>query len=128
MPGFSAAALSRAASVDARPLRVAGAAVLGVAALRPVVGDPGMPCPFRAISGLPCPFCGMTRGVTSAVHGDVVGAVLFNPGSVLLVIAAIALLVMWRWRRVTFPVWLPYAMFAALWSFELAKFATGRPL
>jgi hypothetical protein len=114
--------------VDLRPVRVAGAALLGIAALRPLLGSPGIGCPLRAITGVPCPFCGMTRGVTAAVHGDVATAAFLNPGSVFLVLAAIVLLVAWRRRTVTFPVWLPYALFAALWGFQLFKYATGRPL
>ena len=83
---------------------------------------------MRSLTGLPCPFCGMTRGVTAMVHGDVADAALFNPGSVLIVLAAIFLLVMWRVPRVTIPTWLPVAMLAALWAFELFKYESGLPL
>ena len=76
------------------------------------------------MTGVPCPFCGMTRGVTEAVHGDVAGAAASNPGSMLLVVAAVLLLVTWRRRTASFPMWLPYALVAALWAFELLKYAT----
>jgi hypothetical protein len=114
--------------VDLRPLRWAGAGMLGVAAVAPLLGASGLGCPLRAITGVPCPFCGMTRGITDAVRGHVASAVSLNPGSVLLVLAAIALVVAWRRRTVTFPAWLPYALVAALWAFQLFKYATGRPL
>jgi hypothetical protein len=114
--------------LDLRPFRWAGAGMLGLAAARPLLGDPGVGCPLRAMTGVPCPFCGMTRGVTDAVHGQVATAAFLNPGSVFLVLAAIVLLVAWRRRTVLFPAWLPYALVAALWGFQLFKYATGRPL
>ena len=42
----------------------------------------GMPtplCPLHALTGVPCPTCGMTRAVTSLIHGDLVGALIWNP-------------------------------------------------
>ncbi len=102
--------------------------MLGVAAVAPLLGGPGIGCPLRAMTGVPCPFCGMTRGVTDAVHGDVTAAAALNPGSVLLVVAAVVLLVAWRRRTATFPAWLPYALVATLWAYQLFKYATGRPL
>ena len=90
-----------------RPARCGGPAprCSRVAVAQPLVahGAGGVPCPLRSLTGIPCPFCGMTRGVTAAVRGDVADAALFNPGSVLLVVAAVLLLGMWRIRRVTIP-------------------------
>jgi hypothetical protein len=114
--------------VDLRPLRVAGAAMLGVAAVRPLLGDPGVGCPLRAMTGVPCPLCGMTRGVTDVVHGRPVEAALMNPGSLVLVATAVLLLVAWRWRRASLPAWVVPAAIALLWAFQLFKFASGRPL
>jgi MFS superfamily sulfate permease-like transporter len=70
----------------------------------------------------------MTRGVTDVVHGDLGGAAAMNPGSLFLVAAAIALLVIWRRRSVRFPTWLPVVLVAGLWAFQLVKYATGQPL
>jgi hypothetical protein len=116
--------------LDTRPLRWAGAGILALAAARPYIGDgeAGVPCPLRSLTGVPCPFCGMTRGVTAAVRGNVVDAVVLNPGSVLLVLAAVTLLVLWRVPRFSVPVWLPVAAVAALWMFELFKLGAGLPL
>jgi hypothetical protein len=114
--------------LDLRALRFAGAGVLGVAAVRPMLGDPGFGCPLRALTGVPCPLCGMTRGVTDAVRGNPVEALLMNPGSVVLVALAVVLLVAWRWRRTTVPMWTAPAVIAALWAFQLFKLFTGRPL
>ena len=116
-------------SVQARELRVVGAAMLGVAAVRPLVPFEFVPpCPLRTITGIPCPFCGMTRGVTSLVHGDVAHALLMNPASYLAVALAILLLVQWRTKRFVVPVWLIVGVLAAMWSWQLFKYATGRPL
>lgn len=84
------------------------------------------PCPLRALTGVPCPFCGMTRGTIALVHGDVLGALALNPGVLLAVVVGVFLL--WRRPRVSMPVWLPLAVVATLWSFQLLKLATGRPL
>ena len=117
-------------SVDLRPLRVAGAGMLAVAALSPPIPMGSVPyrCPLRAATGIPCPFCGMTRGVIEVVHGHLVDAFLFNPGALLLVALAIGLLVAWRVNRVSIPLWAPFVFFGALWAFQLWKYATARPL
>jgi hypothetical protein len=117
-------------SVDLRPLRVAGGAMLTVATAATVVPVTSVPyrCPLRALTGIPCPFCGMTRGVIEAVHGHVVDSFLYNPGALLLVALAVALLVAWRVERVSVPAWTPFVFFGALWAFQLWKYGTGRPL
>ena len=117
-------------ALETRPLRWAGAAMLTAAVAHPLIahGSAGVPCPLRSLTGVPCPFCGMTRGVTAVVHGNVADGALFNPGSLLVVAAAVLLLVMWRVRRVIIPTWLPVAMLAALWVFELFKYESGLPL
>src|SRR5262245_3740418 len=103
--------------------------MLGLAATRPLVADgAGIPCPFRSLTGVPCPFCGMTRGVVALLHGDIAHAALLNPGSILLVVLAVLLLARWRIEHVTFSVWLPIALVAGLWLFELSKYAMGLPL
>ena len=116
--------------LDTRPLRWAGAGILALAAVRPYVGGggAGVPCPLRSLTGVPCPFCGMTRGVTAAVRGNVFDAVVLNPGSLLLVLAAVLLLVLWRVPRFSVPVWLPVVAIALLWTFELFKLGAGLPL
>src|SRR3954452_3731295 len=101
---------------------------MGCALTAPSLASTGVGCPLRAMTGVPCPFCGMTRGVVDVVHGDLAAAAALNPGSVGLVVAAIALLLAWRRRRASFPAWLPVALVALLWSFQLFKYATNRPL
>jgi hypothetical protein len=124
-PGAGHAAL---VELDTRPLRVAGAAMLATAAVLPAVAHGPALCPLRAMTGVPCPFCGMTRGVVDAVHGDVGGSLLMNPGALLLVAAAVLLVLGVIRGRVTFPRWALVAGIAALWSFQLVKYATGLPL
>ncbi|HKA92485.1 MAG TPA: DUF2752 domain-containing protein [Acidimicrobiia bacterium] len=115
--------------IDLKPLRVAGAGMFAVAAVRPwLPATLGPPCPLRTVTGVPCPFCGMTRGVTALVHGQVSAAFSYNPGAFLVVAMALVLLVAWRWQRVRIPMWSVFVFFAALWAFQLFKYATGRPL
>lgn len=118
-----------ATRVDLKTLRIAGAAMLGVAAVRPLIPFEFVPpCPLRTVTGIPCPLCGMTRGVTALVHGDFARALLMNPASYLMVALAILLLVQWRTRRVVIPVWLIVTALACMWAWQLFKYATGRPL
>ena len=97
---MKAAALVPTATVelDLDRFRYAGVGILVVALLRPLLGNPGISCPFRWLTGFPCPFCGMTRGVTDIVHGDVEQAFSTNPGSVPLV-AGIVFVATSRQRR-----------------------------
>ncbi len=88
-------------------------------------------CPLRTLTGVPCPFCGMTRGVVALAHGNVFASLALNPGVVLFALVAIAALVAFLvlgGPRITLPTWLPFAVVVALWSFQLFKYATNRPL
>ena len=115
--------------IDVKPLRVAGAGMLAIAAVRPwLPATLGPPCPLRTVIGVPCPFCGMTRGVTALVHGHVSAAFTYNPGAFLVVAMALVLLVAWRWQRVRIPLWAVFLFFAVLWAYQLFKYSTGRPL
>ncbi|MFI5047742.1 MAG: DUF2752 domain-containing protein [Acidimicrobiia bacterium] len=116
-------------ALDTKSLRVAGVSSLALAAVVPLLpGHDAIACPLRAATGIPCPFCGMTRGVNRALHADVGGAFALNPGSLVLVFGVLALIV--TARRTTFrvPAWAPAVLLAALWAFQLVKYATGRPL
>jgi hypothetical protein len=120
---------SNPVELDLKPLRFGGAAMLGIAAVRPMLPvTVGPPCPLRTLTGIPCPFCGMTRGVTALVHGQLSAAFSFNPGAFLMVAMAIVLLIAWRWQRVRIPVWAVFLFFALLWAYQLFKYSTGRPL
>lgn len=120
---------SGSTSVGARELRVLGAAMLAAAAVRPLLPvEIVPPCPLRTVTGIPCPMCGMTRGVTSLVHGDFARALLMNPASYLAVTLAIVLIVQWRMKRVVVPVWVIVTLLAVMWTWQLFKYATGRPL
>ena len=72
--------------------------------------------------------CGMTRGVTSLVNGDFAHALLMNPASYLAIAIAVLLFVQWRTRRVVIPVWLIIVVLATMWTWQLFKYTTGRPL
>jgi hypothetical protein len=121
--------LGGVARVDAKELRVVGAAMLAVAAIRPAVPFEFVPpCPLRTVTGIPCPMCGMTRGVTALVHGDFAHALLMNPASYLAAALAILLLVQWRSRRIVIPVWIIVTVLAVMWAWQLFKYVSGRPL
>jgi hypothetical protein len=131
-PGIAARSRQRrdgSVGVNAREARIIGGAMLGVAALRPLVPFEFVPpCPLRTITGIPCPMCGMTRGVTALVHGNLAHAFSLNPGSFLVVALALLLLVQWRSRHFVIPVWLIVAGLGLMWTWQLFKYATGRPL
>jgi hypothetical protein len=115
--------------VDLKALRAFGAGMLAIAAVRPLLPvEVVPPCPLRTLTGVPCPLCGMTRGVTAAVHGQIGHALFLNPGSIAAVILAIVVLLAWRTQRVTVRVWMIVAVLGLLWSWQLFKYATGRPL
>lgn len=112
-----------------RDARMIGAAMLGVAAARPLVPFEFVPpCPLRTITGIPCPLCGMTRGVTALVHGDLAHALLLNPGALLVVALAIFVVLQWRWKRLIVPVWAIVTLLGVLWTWQLFKYGTGRAL
>ncbi len=129
LPDSLAESLTNKTTVNLEALRIFGAGMLGVAAVRPLVPFEFVPpCPLRTLTGVPCPFCGMTRGVTAAVHADLGRAVFLNPGSIVAVVLAVVLLLAWRSKRVEIPVWSIAIVFGLLWSWQLFKYATGRPL
>ncbi|MDQ3381597.1 MAG: DUF2752 domain-containing protein [Actinomycetota bacterium] len=110
-------------SLDDSDVRMASAVLLGCAAARAAIpGDLGLPCPLRALTGVPCPLCGMTTSVTSSVELDFAGALAANPGGVLLVILAIAIL-LGPARRLVVPVSVVYFGLAASWVWELQRFS-----
>ena len=115
--------LAARSTVDLGDLRVAGALMLGAAALVPLLPGPdGVPCPLRSLTGIPCPLCGMTTSVTAAVHLDVASAIAANPAGVVAVVVALGLLVFRRRRRVTVPAWaLPVAL-GLMEVWQLARF------
>ena len=116
-------------TVDLRVLRAVGAALAGLAAvLTPIPAGLVPPCPLRTLTGIPCPTCGMTRGFAALVHGDVEHALMMNPGTYLVVAVALFLLVQWRAKSITIPVWTIVAMLAAMWTWQLFKLTTGQPL
>lgn len=65
------------------PVQLAGGAwLIGMAASIMLGGadDAARPtCMFKYFSGCPCPTCGSTRSVLRLFHGDIAGALAFNP-------------------------------------------------
>ena len=110
-------------------MRGVGVGILAVAAVRPLVPfELVPPCPLRTLTGIPCPLCGMTRGVTAAVHADLGRAAFLNPGSIVLVVLAVLLLVAWRSKRLDVPTWVIVGLLSLMWCWQLFKYATGRAL
>jgi hypothetical protein len=117
-------------AVDLRPARLLAGAMLAVAAVRPLLPvETVPPCPLRALTGVPCPLCGMTRGVTAAVHGHLGHAIALNPASIVAVVLALVLLFVPRLpKAIVVPVWTIVAVLGAMWTYQLFKYSTGRPL
>jgi hypothetical protein len=122
-------ALADTTDVDLRPLRIAGLALVPAALVISATPLDVVPsCPLRTLTGIPCPLCGSTRGVIAAVHGHLGEALTLNPASLLVLALAAMLVLGWRVERVRIPVWGIVAVFAVLWSYQLFKYSTGRPL
>ena len=82
------------------PLTVAGLLAMARVVVPYVWSQPrlawamGRPCVLKAATGVPCPFCGGTRAVVHAMHGEWMASLLMNPLGVLLV-AGGPLLALW---------------------------------
>ncbi len=115
---------------DLSGLRVAGAAMLGIAVARPFLPfDLGIGCPLRAATGIPCPMCGMTRSVTSIIHGNLGHALAMQPAGFLAVALAVILVLNWRIpSRIRIPIWVPVVLIGLMWTYNLWKYASGRPV
>ena len=98
--------------------------MLAAAAVRPLIpGQPGLPCPFRAITGIPCPLCGLTTSVTEAVHLRLGEALAVTPAGVVAVVLAVALLLARRRESVSVPSWLIPTTLALMWTYQLFRFS-----
>jgi hypothetical protein len=121
--------LTDTTEIELAPLRTAGLFLVPAAIILSVSPfDPVPPCPLRALAGIPCPLCGSTRGVIAAVHGHIGDALVLNPASIGVLILALLMVAGWRVERIRIPVWVIIVVFAVLWSYQLFKYGTGRPL
>ena len=114
----------RTTELEVRDLRVAGAAMLGAAAVLPLLpGAPGLVCPLRALTGVPCPLCGMTTSVEATAHGHLLEALRANPAGPFAVLAALGLLVRRPPRALRVPTIAVAGVVLGLWIFELHRFS-----
>jgi Protein of unknown function (DUF2752) len=103
-----------------RNVRLIGAGAFAVAAVWPLFPvHPPAACPLRSTTGIPCPFCGMTRAVVAAVHGDMLKSLAFNPAGILIVAIAIAVLIRPSLLRIRPPIWLLAVPLGALWLWNI---------
>lgn len=104
-----------------RELRTVGGALLGAAALWPILPvHPPAACPLRSATGIPCPFCGMTRACVAALHGHLGASLAFNPAGVLVVVIAAVALLRPAWlRRWVPPAWVIVVALGALWIWNI---------
>jgi len=104
-----------------RDVRVVAAGLLGAAAVWPLLpAHPPLACPLRATTGIPCPLCGMTRACVAAVHGHLGASLAFNPGGLLLIVAAVVAILRPRWlTSVRAPAWIVLGAIAALWLWNI---------
>lgn len=92
-------------------------------------------CPFRAATGVPCPFCGMATGTVASLRGDVGGAMLANPFSLLVIPVAVGGLLLQLRRAVArvdprtwskpFQMTMAGLLVGALtmsWSFQMVRY------
>lgn len=120
---FGRRVLAARLEFELRPMRYLGGAMLALGVVVPhLPGDPGLPCPLRALTGVPCPFCGLTTSVKALLRGDGHAALAANPFGLLAVAFAIALIARPRWARLRLPVVVVVAGVGASWLFQLHRF------
>jgi hypothetical protein len=113
----------RATVVELSDVRTAAGVMLVGAAVRAAMAHPvGIACPMRTITGVPCPLCGMTTSVTAAARFDVAGSVAANPGGLVAIAVAVAVLVFRQRRTISMPAWVMPAALGLMWVFELHRF------
>jgi hypothetical protein len=108
-----------------RELRLLAAGMLAAGAVWPLLPvHPPVLCPLRTATGIPCPFCGMTRSVVAAVHGDIVASLRFNPGGIFILAFAVVVLAWPAWvkavnARYHPSVWLLVPVLVALGAYNV---------
>lgn len=60
-------------------------------------------CPIRVALGIPCPGCGITRGISAFLHGDIADSLAFNPMSPLVVLLAASVIANYIEREIVDP-------------------------
>ena len=114
------AAATSTTGIRTREARIGAAAMLGAGlAWSRVPWHPPLACPMRTITGVPCPFCGMTRAVVAALHGHPIESLRFNPGGILVVVFAIALLAGVKVERLRVSPWVLGVGVALLWAWNV---------
>jgi hypothetical protein len=116
--------LSASTSFDPADTRGAAVALLGAAALLPLLpGHAGLPCPLRTLTGIPCPLCGMTTSVEATAHGHLGAALQANPAGPFAVLAALILLFRRPRGTLGVPTVAVALVLVAVWLFELHRFS-----
>jgi hypothetical protein len=118
---MSTPVLSNGTHRHANQVRAACGAVVATAAAWPLLPlHPPLACPLRSATGIPCPLCGMTRAVVAAAHGHVATSLSFNPGGILVLLFAVVAVARPAWlTRLRVPAWSIFAVFGALWVWNI---------
>lgn len=86
------------------PLVVGAIAAVALVTVNPP--DRGIPwCPSAILFGVACPLCGLTRGVSRFVRGDVAASVDHHPLAAVVLLAAVIAWVAWLGRRAGWWTW-----------------------
>ncbi len=108
-------------------IRAAAVVALGAVLTRlHTATDPGVLCPLRAMTGVPCPFCGSTTALLEVGNGDLVAALVAQPGTMLVVAALVTAPGGWfrGWRELGYrsKVTLIAGALVLSWVYQLYRF------
>lgn len=71
--------------------RLVSLATIAVLACLPSDGLTSGLCPLFQLTGIPCPFCGLTRSISSGLHGELGRSIAYHPLGIAVLVYLVAI-------------------------------------